>query len=175
MRAQSRGRIQGQDPPHCHCCYLGFFGLSFLRLVTNLWPRPPESVSRCHATTFVKGHILYTEDDPDSRDLILKQNGYQVTCTENGTEALSLAKNQHFDLFLVDNWLPGLTGPDLTRYIREFNQTTPDNPFIESFNGSFRDECLNVNWFLSLEDAKEKIQLFKEEYNGFRPHSSLSV
>jgi putative transposase len=49
-----------------------------------------------------------------------------------------------------------------------------DNPFIESFNGSFRDECLNVNWFLSLEDAKEQIQLFKEEYNGFRPHSSLS-
>ena len=47
-----------------------------------------------------------------------------------------------------------------------------DNPFIESFNGSFRDECLNVNWFLSLEDAKEKIRLFKEEYNGFRPHSS---
>ena len=49
-----------------------------------------------------------------------------------------------------------------------------DNPFIESFNGSFRDECLNVNWFLSLEDAKEKIRLFKEEYNSFRPHSSLS-
>ena len=33
---------------------------------------------------------------------------------------------------------------------------TADNPFIESFNGSFRDECLNVNWFLSLEDAKEE-------------------
>src|SRR5918999_4595814 len=31
-----------------------------------------------------------------------------------------------------------------------------DNPFIESFNGSFRDECLNVNWFLSLEGAKKK-------------------
>jgi CheY-like chemotaxis protein len=78
--------------------------------------------------TFVKGRILYTEDDPDSRDLvifILKQNGYHVTCTENGTEALTLAKNQHFDLFLVDNWLPGLTGPDLTRHIREFNQITP--------------------------------------------------
>lgn len=48
-----------------------------------------------------------------------------------------------------------------------------DNPFIESFNGSFRDECLNVNWFLSLDDAREKIQAFKEEYNGFRPHSAL--
>jgi putative transposase len=36
-----------------------------------------------------------------------------------------------------------------------------DNAFIESFNGSFRDECVNVNWFLSLEDAREKITAFK--------------
>jgi putative transposase len=48
-----------------------------------------------------------------------------------------------------------------------------DNAFIESFNGSFRDECLNVNWFLSLEDAQEKIKAFKDDYNGFRPHSAL--
>ena len=48
-----------------------------------------------------------------------------------------------------------------------------DNAFIESFNGSFRDECLNTNWFLSLEDAKEKIKAFKEEYSHFRPHSAL--
>lgn len=48
-----------------------------------------------------------------------------------------------------------------------------DNAFIESFNGSFRDECLNVNWFLSLEDAKEKIDAFREDYNHFRPHSAL--
>jgi len=49
-----------------------------------------------------------------------------------------------------------------------------DNPFIESFNGSFRDECLNMNWFLSLEDAEEKIEAWREEYNAFRPHSSLN-
>lgn len=48
-----------------------------------------------------------------------------------------------------------------------------DNPFIESFNGSFRDECLNVNWFLSLDDASEKITFWRNEYNQFRPHSSL--
>jgi putative transposase len=48
-----------------------------------------------------------------------------------------------------------------------------DNPFIESFNGSFRDECLNVNWFLSQEDAEDKINAWREEYNHFRPHSSL--
>jgi putative transposase len=48
-----------------------------------------------------------------------------------------------------------------------------DNAMIESFNRSFRDECLNVHWFLSLEDAKQKIESFRVEYNEFRPHSSL--
>ena len=48
-----------------------------------------------------------------------------------------------------------------------------DNPYIESFNGSFRDGCLNVNRFMSLEDAKQKIEAWREEYNSFRPHSSL--
>ena len=49
-----------------------------------------------------------------------------------------------------------------------------DNPFIESFNGSFRDECLNTNWFLSLSDAEEKIEHWRIEYNEYRPHSSLN-
>jgi putative transposase len=51
--------------------------------------------------------------------------------------------------------------------------TPTDNAFIESFNGSFRDECLNTNWFLSLSDAAEKIEAWRLEYNQFRPHSSL--
>jgi putative transposase len=49
-----------------------------------------------------------------------------------------------------------------------------DNPYIESFNGSFRDECLNVNWFMSLEDAEDKIEAWRHEYNHYRPHSSLN-
>lgn len=49
-----------------------------------------------------------------------------------------------------------------------------DNPFIESFNGSFRDECLNTNWFLSLPDAEKKIEQWRTDYNEFRPHSSLN-
>ena len=44
-----------------------------------------------------------------------------------------------------------------------------DNAFIKSFNGSFRDECLNTNWFLSLEDAKEKIEAWRRDYNEWRP------
>ena len=49
-----------------------------------------------------------------------------------------------------------------------------DNPFVESFNGSFRDECLNAHLFLSLQDAVEKIEAWRVEYNQYRPHSSLN-
>jgi putative transposase len=48
-----------------------------------------------------------------------------------------------------------------------------DNLYNESFNGSFRDECLNVHWFLSLADAQEKIEHWRQKYNSFRPHGSL--
>ena len=48
-----------------------------------------------------------------------------------------------------------------------------DNAFAESFIGSFRDECLNVNWFLSLEDARNKIETWRVDYNEYRHHSSL--
>ena len=48
-----------------------------------------------------------------------------------------------------------------------------DNAFIESFNGRFREECLNTHWFQSKEDAKEKIDAWRWEYNETRPHRSL--
>lgn len=48
-----------------------------------------------------------------------------------------------------------------------------DNAFIESFNGRFRQECLNQHWFLSMEDAVFKIQEWRKDYNQVRPHSSL--
>lgn len=48
-----------------------------------------------------------------------------------------------------------------------------DNAFIESFNGRFRDECLNVHWFASLADAKAKIDAWRWDYNEHRPHRSL--
>ena len=48
-----------------------------------------------------------------------------------------------------------------------------ENGYIESFNGKFRDECLNENWFLDLEDARRKIAEWKWDYNHLRPHSAL--
>jgi putative transposase len=47
------------------------------------------------------------------------------------------------------------------------------NGFVESFNGSFRDECLNETLFSSLAEARSQIIAWKEDYNRNRPHSSL--
>jgi putative transposase len=48
-----------------------------------------------------------------------------------------------------------------------------DNAFIESFNGRLRDECLDTHWFLSLEDARSKIEAWRRDYNASRPRSDL--
>ena len=47
------------------------------------------------------------------------------------------------------------------------------NGYLESFNGKFRDECLNIHWFRSLADARQIITAWKEEYTTERPHSAL--
>ena len=47
------------------------------------------------------------------------------------------------------------------------------NAFVESFNGKFRDDCLNSHWFVSLQRAKVTIEAWRTEYNQVRPHSSL--
>ncbi len=48
-----------------------------------------------------------------------------------------------------------------------------DNCFIESFNGSLRDECLNVHWFESMEEARARIEAWRIDYNESRPHQAL--
>lgn len=48
-----------------------------------------------------------------------------------------------------------------------------DNAFIESFNGKFRAECLNVHWFMTLEDARSKMEDWRRDYNEVRPHSAI--
>lgn len=48
-----------------------------------------------------------------------------------------------------------------------------ENAYIESFNGRFRDECLNEHWFTSLADARHVIEGWRQDYNQVRPHSAL--
>ena len=75
-----------------------------------------------------KARILCTEDDQDAREMmiyLLRAAGYDVAWTDNPFDAIKRAKQEAFDLFLVDNWLPGFSGEDLTREIRKFNRSTP--------------------------------------------------
>lgn len=109
-----------------------------------------------HADQSIKGEDVVTVMD---RLIILYGIPTRIQ-TDNGSEFISKA----LDRWAYDN---GVT-LDFSR-----PGTPTDNPFIESFNGSFRDECLNIHWFLSLEDAREKIEKWRQEYNEFRPHSAL--
>jgi putative transposase len=52
--------------------------------------------------------------------------------------------------------------------------TPTDNAHIESFNGSFRDECLNLNWFASIAEAKRHAEAWRRDYNEGRPHMALN-
>lgn len=80
--------------------------------------------------------------------------------TDNGSEFISM---------VMDRW--AYDHGVVMDYSRPGKPT--DNPFIESFNGSFRDECLNTHWFLSLDDARRKIENWRVDYNHFRTHSSI--
>jgi DNA-binding response OmpR family regulator len=72
--------------------------------------------------------ILYAEDDADTRELvtlIFETQSCQVIATDIPEEALRLARTEHFDLYLIDNWLPGRSGVRLCEQLREFDQHTP--------------------------------------------------
>ena len=72
--------------------------------------------------------VLVTEDDQDACDLIefiLNSNGFDVVCTAEAAAALDAARNQAFDLYLLDNWMPDKSGIDLCRQIREIDLQTP--------------------------------------------------
>jgi len=80
----------------------------------------------------------------------------------------------------VDNG-PGFTSKALDRWAHEHGVRLEfirpgkptDNCFIESFNGRFRDECLDANLFTSFAEAKKVIEEWRHDYNALRPHGSL--
>ena len=81
---------------------------------------------------------------------------------------------------VIDNG-PEFTGRDLDSFTHKngikldfIRPGKPvENAFIKSFNGKFRDECLNGHWFVDLVEAKARIEEWRQEYNCRRPHSSL--
>jgi putative transposase len=84
------------------------------------------------------------------------------------------------ELLIVDNG-PECTGKVLDAWAYEhgvrLHFIDPGKPiqnaYVESFNGKFRDECLNQHWFLDLTDARQTIEAWRYDDNEARPHSAL--
>jgi putative transposase len=92
---------------------------------------------------------------------VVKQRGKpQVIKCDNGTEFVSRA---------VDEWAYR-KGVKL-EFSRPGKPT--DNAYVESFNGRFRQECLDQHWFASIQEARRKIEEWRKDYNQQRPHSAL--
>ena len=101
------------------------------------------------------------EDVVDTLNRLISQRGKPwVVFTDNGSE---------FSGRIMDLWAyhHGVR----TDFSRPGKPT--DNTFVETFNGSLRDECLNVHWFGSLEEARTMIEAWRREYNESRPHMAL--
>jgi two-component system, OmpR family, response regulator len=72
--------------------------------------------------------VLYIEDHDDTRELVtlvLAQKSYEVVTGSTIKTGVALAGSQHFDLYLLDSWLPDGSGLDLCKQIREFDKATP--------------------------------------------------
>ena len=107
------------------------------------------------------GHGLGGQDVVATLERLRFERGLpqRIYC-DNGTEFVSAA---------MDLW--AYTNGVILDFSRRGKPT--DNAAIESFNGRFREECLNVHWFASLEDAQQKIDAFRWDYNEHRPHRAL--
>jgi putative transposase len=109
-----------------------------------------------HADTALSGEKVAA-----ALDVIVAERGAPLSITvDNGTEFASRA---------MDFW--AYTNGVHLDFIRPGRPV--ENGYIESFNGKLRDECLNVEVFFSLADARKKLALWREDYNQHRPHSAL--
>jgi putative transposase len=107
------------------------------------------------------GQSLKGEDVVNTLNRITAQRGLPATIkVDNGSEFISK---------VMDQWAYE-RGVEL-----DFSRpgTPTDNAKVESFNGRLRQECLNTHWFLSLDDARSKIEEWRRDYNEVRPHSAL--
>jgi putative transposase len=110
-----------------------------------------------HADTALSGEKVATDLD----EVIASRGAPQSITVDNGTEFASKA---------MDVW--AYTHGVHLDFIRPGRPV--ENGYIESFNGKLRDECLNVEVFFTLADARRKLGLWQHDYNHHRPHSALA-
>jgi len=93
----------------------------------------------------------------------------QLVRVRDKPKSLRVDNGPEFAGRLLDHWAH-LNGVEI-----DFSRpgTPTDNAFIEAFNARLRAECLNASGFLSLADARERIEEWRCHYNEERPHSAL--
>jgi putative transposase len=107
------------------------------------------------------GVSLKGEDVVEVLNTVIRERGAPRSIrVDNGTEFTSVVMDQwaYWNGVTLDFTRPGKPG---------------DNALIEAFNSRFRQECLNGHWFLSVADAQEKVEAWRQHYNAERPHSAL--
>lgn len=125
------------------------------RILTILDCHTREALARVARTNFRACQVV------EELDRIVRQRGKRQSIrVDNGPE---------FAGRLLDQWAY------LNRIELVFSRPgkPTDNAFIEAFNSRLRQECLNGSWFLSVADARDRINAWKIEYNEERPHSAL--
>ena len=76
----------------------------------------------------IRPHILFADDDCDIRELVqfqLNAAGFRVSTAGNGADVLRLVTTERFDALLLDYWMTEVTGIELCRQVRTFDQSTP--------------------------------------------------
>lgn len=108
--------------------------------------------------------VRYRQNSETVVDVMEKLKGQrgipEIICVDNGSEFISVR---------LEKWAY-MNGVRIF-FIPPGKPT--DNGHIESFNGKLRDECLNMNVFLSLGHAQDQIEKWRVDYNEWRPHRSL--
>ena len=122
---------------------------------------PILELGRREALAIVVGQRLGAHDVVNALNILAAQRGVpKVIFADNGSE---------FTGRLLDLW--AYHHKVKLDFSRPGKPT--DNGFVESFNGSLRDECLDLNWFESLDEAKAIIEAWRVDYNESRPHMAL--
>jgi DNA-binding response OmpR family regulator len=93
-----------------------------------------------------KLRVLYAEDDADTRELtclILANEGFEVTCPDTPRDFLKTAKEEKFDAYMLDAWMPEMSGVELCKSIRKFDSRTPIIFYTAAAFDRDRAEALN--------------------------------
>jgi putative transposase len=150
-------------------------------------PRPTQP-GRCYAIDFVHDRLVtgrrfkcFTMTDPCSKEVPV----IEVDVSIGGVRVCRILERLFFtrprpDTLILDNGAE-FAGTALdawaTQHGVHLHFIQPGKPvqnaFIESFNGKFRDECLNEHWFVSLQEAQVVIEAWRREYNEERTHSTI--